>query len=312
MHLNTINKCLAGANKDKITICMATEYEGGNFGNLLARYIVEELSGKETVKYADDNAYHLCSVGSVLTRNKICSNTIVWGSGFLSPQAQYKIVLTKIRQWFRRKTGKPVYLAVRGEKTREILLKAGYECPSVYGDPALLMPKIYYPKSSPKFKVGVILHWSQEKFVDMFSHIEGVRLININRGYNEVTSFVDEVLSCESILSSSLHGLIIANAYGVPCVRLKIDGHSIAKTEGKDDFKFEDYLSGLNLCKENKEDPDYTFNTLFLKPGVRQSASLIEAVKSKSIQRDFEIDLTPLVQAFPFLVPVYQHKEFKV
>ena len=312
MTLATIEKYLAGPTRDKISVCMATGYEAGNYGDLLSRYIVEKLSGKEVVKYPEDNTYHLCSVGSVLSRNKMCAKTVVWGSGFLSPQAQYKIILTKIRQHFRGKVGNACYLAVRGAKTREILLKAGYKCPAVFADPALLMPKFYFPQLSKKFRLGVVLHWSQEKFASMFSAVEGVKIIDINRPYNDLNSFVDEILQCDYILSSSLHGLIIADAYKVPCVRLKIDKNPIAASEAKDDFKFEDYLSGLNICKEDKHSPDHTFNTLHLQPGATQNEELVNAVKKAAAQRNFDVNLTALVQAFPFLKEEYKGKTFIV
>lgn len=307
-----IEKCLFGKDKEKIVVQMATYYEGGNYGDLLARYIVERLSDKQVVKYLENNVYHLDSVASVLNRNEMCSNAVVWGSGFLSPQANYKIFLTKIRQWFRGKVGKPYYLAVRGPKTRYILLKAGYNCPSIFGDPALLMPALYRPSSLKKFKMGVVLHWSQEKFAEMFSGIEGVKIININRDYKYLNGFVDEIASCEFILSSSLHGLIIANAYKVPSVRLKIDRNPIATSEKKDDFKFEDYLAGLNACKVERSVADYTFHTLLLNPGEKQNAELINHVKAKATKPEFTIDVTSLALSFPFLKEKYKDREFKI
>lgn len=52
---------------------------------------------------------------------------------------------------------------------------------------------------------------------------------------------IDQIVSSELCISSSLHGLIIAQAYGVPWVWLNLveqplDGH---------DFKFEDFFSTL-------------------------------------------------------------------
>lgn len=156
------------------------------------------------------------------------------------------------------------------------------------------------------------MHWSQEKFASMFSAVEGVKIIDINRPYNDLNSFVDEILQCDYILSSSLHGLIIADAYKVPCVRLKIDKNPIAASEAKDDFKFEDYLSGLNICKEDKHAPDHTFNTLHLQPGATQNEELVNAVKKAAAQRNFDVNLTALVQAFPFLKEDYKGKTFIV
>ncbi|MCQ2410644.1 MAG: polysaccharide pyruvyl transferase family protein [Elusimicrobiaceae bacterium] len=306
-----IHSCLC--TPDTITLCMGTEYDGGNFGDLLARYVVEKLSGKKTVKYAGENIYHLCTVGSLLGRNEMCAKAVVWGSGFLSPQKQlYKIMLTKFKQWLRGKTGKPIYLAVRGAKTREIVLRAGYTCPAVYADPALILPCLYSPTVNKKFKLGIVLHWKQEKFASLFSHLEGVKLIPIYRKYEEIHRFIEEENECEYILSSSLHGLIIADAYKIPCVRLKIAEHPIATSEKKDDFKFEDYLSGLNLCREDKTNVAYAFNTLMLNPGQSPSAALIDEVMAKAVRRDFPCNLTPLVQAFPFLSAIYKEKEFKI
>lgn len=306
-----IKKCLTGPKKDQIKVVIATGYDFGNYGDLLARYIVEKLSFKETAKYEGGNSYHLCSVGSVLTRNKVCSNAIVWGSGFLSPQKQYKIFLTKIRQFLRGKKGTPFYLAVRGAKSREILLKAGYNCPAIYGDPALIMPKLYHPKSVKKYQLGIILHWAHKKFKDMFEGIEGVKIIEIERSYSALNSFIDDVLSCDMILSSSLHGLVISNAYKIPCVRLKIAKNPIATKEYKDDFKFEDYLSGLNLCKDDFSAADYTLPLITLLP-VKQDKNLISLVQSKATSPQFTLNLTKLVHAFPFLKDEYKDKEFKI
>ncbi|MBR4592529.1 MAG: polysaccharide pyruvyl transferase family protein [Elusimicrobiaceae bacterium] len=308
-----ISHCLCAGREDTITLGMGTEHDGGNFGDLLSRYVVEKLSGKRTVKYEGNNVYHLCAIGSLLSRNEMCSNIVVWGSGFLSPQEQqYKVALTKFRQWLRGKTGQPIYLAVRGAKTREIVLRAGYACPAVYADPALLMPCLYSPRVTKKFKLGVVLHWSQEKFTSLFSNLEGVKLIPIHRTYQDITRFIEEALQCEYILSSSLHGLIIADAYKIPCVRLKMAKHPIAASEKKDDFKFEDYLSGLNCCREDKTGAAYAFHTLVLQPGEKLSTLLIDRVISTSTRRDFPVNLTPLVQAFPFLAADYKKCEFKI
>ena len=144
----------------KIPLGFASEMEYGNFGDLLSRYITEKLSGKQIVKYMyKPVGLHFSCIGSILSRNEVCSPVVVWGSGFISPQKSYKIKLTALRQLLRGRYGKAMFCAVRGAKSREILIKAGFDCPECYGDPALLMPMIYKPKDTKKkYRVGIICH----------------------------------------------------------------------------------------------------------------------------------------------------------
>lgn len=295
----------------QIVLDMASAYEVGNYGDLLSRYIVEKLSGRKVIKYSGNNIYHLCAIGSVLNRRQICSNALVWGSGFINPQnSRCKMLLTKFRQKLRGKAGKPLYLAVRGPKSRDILLQNGYQCPAIYGDPALIMPVLYPKNTSKKYKLGIVLHFVHDKFANVFSGLKSCKVIDINRKYEEINNFVDELTSCDMILSSSLHGLIIANAYGIPSVRLKITGKPIATSEYKDDFKFEDYIAGLNSLKVSKTDPDYVLNTVFISPDARLDQNFINDVKEKTTKPEFKFDLTPLIEVFPFLDTKYKNKKY--
>jgi pyruvyltransferase len=61
----------------------------------------------------------------------------------------------------------------------------------------------------------------------------------------DVETFIDEILECEFIASSSLHGLIASDSYGIPNVRLKISDQIIGG-----DFKFEDYYEGVSISKK--------------------------------------------------------------
>lgn len=303
-----IAKCLV---ENKINLCMAAEYDYGNFGDLLSRYVIEKLSGKSIVKYQEDNTYHLCAIGSILERNEICCNTVVWGSGFLSPQPQWKIKLTYIRQLLRKKVGKPYYLAVRGTSSRDVLLKAGYECPDVYGDPALLMPLLYTPKTAiKKYNVGVVLHRKHKKLAKLFAKIESIKIIDIDRNYDNLEEFIDEVCSCKTIVSSSLHGIVIANTYKIPSVRLIIKGYPLGKTDARDLFKFGDYVSGLNANKYNIDAEEYVLNNISILPDKELEKDFLDEVDLNSSVPNYKINMTALVKAFPFLKEEYQDKEF--
>lgn len=102
-----------------------------NFGDSLNPILVNILTGKkvEWVKSYSPKEHYI-TIGSIL--ETATKDTIVWGSGFIS---EHKHCFEKPKK----------VCAVRGPKSREILINDGIECPKVYGDPALLLPKIYSP-----------------------------------------------------------------------------------------------------------------------------------------------------------------------
>ena len=75
-----------------------------------------------------------------------------------------------------------------------------------------------------------------------------MNLLLYNKQYNiidirtsNIEFFIDEIVSSKYILSTSLHGLIIAHAYGIPALWIK-KGHI-----GSSEFKFHDYFSSVNI-----------------------------------------------------------------
>lgn len=116
--------------------------------------------------------------------------------------------------------------AVRGPKTREILQKHGYDCPAVYGDPAILLPLFYQPQPVQcRRDYSVVLHKSAPAKVP--HQIEILR-----HGFE---SFIDEIVSSKLVVSASLHGIILAESYGIPAVLLADDRRDFNL------LKYEDY-----------------------------------------------------------------------
>ena len=186
-----------------------------NFGDNLDRWLYWELTGK----FLPDRTYLMA--GSVAKRS---GDRIVWGSGFGNP---------------RDKCGKPKRIcAVRGKLTRERYLKQGYDCPEVYGDPALLLPRVYYPKDLPKAsrKIGFIPHKRDTRT------FHWAKLIHPE--HNHPREYITKLLTCELIASSSLHGLITADAYGIPNVWVGFDDR---KSDTSDYFKWRDYYSAIDM-----------------------------------------------------------------
>jgi pyruvyltransferase len=112
-----------------------------------------------------------------------------------------------------------------------MLLKQGIECPEIYFDICEYLPSIYYPKIKKKYAFGYIPHYNDSSMV-LLADKENDIMIDICGQPEEI---ITQALSCNRIVSSSLHGLILADVYSIPRDWKRFDGVS--------DFKFYDYFS---------------------------------------------------------------------
>ena len=200
-----------------------------NLGDELAPYILQKIL-KSRLKKVDprENQSALFSVGSILS--DACFETqTVWGSGLIAAQARPQVM--------------PNILAVRGPLTARALQIDG-KVP--LGDPALILPDLYQPKSKieKKFKLGVIPHYMDKNiFLNRFDP-QGEKSVNIlNVATNKVEEFIDRLIECEFIISSSLHGLIIAQAYNIPAVWVEFSDKIIGAG-----FKFFDFFYSVGIA----------------------------------------------------------------
>ena len=159
------------------------------------------------------------TAGSILAH--VDNKSIVWGSGIIE---------------YDTKVARATFLAVRGPKTRKNLILQNHNVPEVYGDPALLLPKYYSSKIPRKYKIGIIPHFVDYPLVsDWYINSSEIKIINLLN--NSVETVIDEIRSCEHIISSSLHGIIVSHAYGISAVWVKFSDKLFG-----DDIKFEDYF----------------------------------------------------------------------
>jgi pyruvyltransferase len=203
-------------------------YKSKNVGDTLTPVILEHFLG-ELVEFAERNEKgKVLGVGSIM--KALRRGDTVWGTGIMRETDTFPMA-KDCR-----------FLAVRGKLTRDILLKDGAKVPEVYGDPALLLPLMYKSVIRKEYKLGFIPHYVDKPLFSVpdnaiLSAISGrIRVIDVEAPWREV---VDAICSCERIVSSSLHGIIIAEAYGIPA---KWEVYS-DKVIGNG-FKFRDYLTG--------------------------------------------------------------------
>lgn len=182
-----------------------------NWGDDLNYYLLKKLTGRPVVfrhnfklaKWFHFKNY-LC-IGTLLDGKQYKNaETIVWGSGCSGEDRSLTI---------------PKFVAsVRGRLSREYLLSQGVACPEVYGDPAILLPLVYRPKVKKKYKLGIVPH-VQDLYLPVVETIrkdcQDILVIDLAH-YEDWRDIIDAICSCEKIASSSLHGLIVSDAYGVP------------------------------------------------------------------------------------------------
>ncbi len=203
------------AKQKSVNLHWSATLEGNqNIGDYLSFFVVEHV--KTMYGIANDQVNrtrHLYAIGSILDFG--FQDATVWGSGLIREKHDYN--------W--RKFRKLDIRSVRGPETRRVLLKNGYNCPEAYGDPAILTSLIYNPQNIEKtYEYKVIQHYS-------LPSASQNALSPIVSG--DWTKFVDKLLEAKLIISSSLHGIILAESYGIPAVMLKPGDLDL--------FKYRDY-----------------------------------------------------------------------
>lgn len=249
-----------------------------NWGDDLNYYLMNRISNRPIVVYNGfwlarklKKKNYLC-IGTLLDAvNYSNPQTVVWGSGVSGQERSFVPPLE-------------IY-SVRGYKTLEFLGKHGIECPNSLGDPALLLPRYYTPfTQSKKYKLGIIPHVIDLDF-DVINKIRETQtdiLIIDLAHYEKWTDVIDQICSCEIIASSSLHGLIVSDAYNIPNCWITLSG----KISGGL-FKFYDYFSSV---KREESEP--------IKIG--KISDLVQVYKQVSLWKRIEINTDEILKCCPF------------
>ena len=251
-----------------------------NFGDALVPYLLQNSTSEEfqwtrpntKTKFKFFKRKHFLIIGSIISA--ATTHSIVWGAGIIDSK-------DKVKQ--------AKFLAVRGPKTRDRLLELGYTVPQVYGDPALLLALFFKQKPSHvKYEYGIIPHYVDYEYVkERYSKYEKIKIINLLT--DDVEDVINQFLECKHILSSSLHGVIVAHAFGIPALWTKVSD----KLAG-DDIKFEDYFSSVGLNPVIPvEFKQYEFNELNELFKTHQDSTLPSIQNLNKVIKD-------LTRTFPF------------
>jgi len=202
--------------------------EGSNFGDELSPVIVRAVSGRPVERAPIPHA-DMLGIGSILqaaARSPQLANRRdalhVWGTGIITPISFPDLPCLRVS-------------AVRGPLTRNVL-----RLPTnlALGDPGLLADRLVERASSKEYAWGLIPHHSQveEGFVQrVLAHTPRSALIDVR--HPDCLTTVLKIAACDRIASTSLHGLIVADALKIP--NIWISGREQRRSFS---WKFTDYF----------------------------------------------------------------------
>lgn len=189
-----------------------------NFGDEIGFQILQKLG--YDVEYTDKpEEADIFTTGSIVSyiNEHGKDGAIVWGSGALEDD-----ITEDFKKRFK-------VAAVRGHLTGKRIDPINGLMSAAKGDPALLAPLFWRADRSCTYSLGVIRHHLDSNEYPMADII-----IDATESIEEV---IYKMNKCSVIASSSLHGLILAYAYGIPFMRIPRDNVIGG------DWKFMDFLT---------------------------------------------------------------------
>lgn len=214
-----------------------------NIGDALSAVMVTALSGrvckKETFRSPRERLY---AVGTI-AHNAYGGIVHIWGTGL---DATYNAFDTTLRRYAAPPDTKIHVHATRGPYSRQAFVDAGIAAPEVYGDPVWVLPSIFPAAKEKKWDLGVIVHVTELAEYGPNPHTkpelirycippefqDRVKIIStvVEPNVDAMMAKMEEITSCRRILSVSLHGLVFAESYGIPCLYFGLEGSNGCET----------------------------------------------------------------------------------
>lgn len=232
---------------------------GVNFGDYLSSVIVTKMAADADCFLDEERPTpaRLLAIGSILHFAR--DGDVVWGSGVNGkiPVERHTFSDLDVR-------------SVRGPLTHDFLLRRGIEVPEIFGDPVILIAELL----KSRFPCPV-------EQTDLVAFVPNLHDLSAMQDWENVISpldpwwsVVDRISKARHVISTSLHGLVVADAFGVPCTYLRL-------SEEENLFKYEDYVLGVG------------------RSALRVTQSREEAIRASPLD-PIRFDAAPLKASFPY------------
>lgn len=177
-----------------------------NFGDELSRLVTAHAAGREVV-HAEPRHAEIFALGSIMQFVRRCfrgkgfgvERPVIWGTGMMRPIGVDFVEAVDVAV-----LRGPITASLLGVKTEK------------YGDPGLLTAEALGDVPERSDKIGLILHHSQlgdARVRAALAKEPRLHYIDVQASAADVCR---EIATCAHVISSSLHGLIVADSYGIP------------------------------------------------------------------------------------------------
>ncbi|WP_439595642.1 polysaccharide pyruvyl transferase family protein [Falsiroseomonas sp.] len=205
----------------------------GNFGDLTGPHLLTRLTQARLVN-DQEKGQRLMTVGSVIQSAR--HGDVIWGSGCNGARAE-----------LRNAPGELHVYATRGPISMDLLRRRGFDTGRVtqFFDPASLIPHIFAEEiarlraaaaDQPREEILIVPHYRDQLAMRRLYPEHAARIQSPDC---QLFTMMARMLRCELVVSSSLHGLIVAEALGVPAIWHR-------PLMGEDELKFTDYYLGTD------------------------------------------------------------------
>jgi pyruvyltransferase len=231
-----------------------------NMGDLLNEMIIPKITSREIVQCLNPLKFDVMGIGSCgssIWANRFDNPTFtertkdiiklaggkfshkpcaIWGTGFFRDYSDRNLKLIRSNVSF---------IAVRGALSQEIIEKQlGKSITPVLCDGGILASELITLPVEKLYSIGFIPHFKEHQIasdmglIEMLSRKSDATVIDLRDNPLDV---LKKMAECEYIVSSSLHGCIVADSFHIPNIRVRI---SDVPGTG---FKFDDYYSGFGV-----------------------------------------------------------------
>lgn len=214
-----------------------------NFGDALSAIVVAGLSNKEVIHAPSESQdSRMAAIGTV-GHTILHGHCKIWGTGF---DASINRSKPSVNHYTLPSNTMLEVCATRGRFSELLLQSQGIETTGIYGDPGWFAKYMVKEEVYKDWELGIIVHISELETHGLEAKVnieferykipeylqDKVKIIHTysERNVDGVLDKIREIKSCRRILSTSLHGLVIAEMFNIPCAWFGLSNYGGIKT----------------------------------------------------------------------------------